>query len=83
MPKIKLGERKDGARGSSEVTSDKTWSIWAWRQARLMPLDKQAVAERALKLGRGTQAVIGASSGWGSSFQKYIVFSKFCCYGLK
>ena len=41
---------------------DKTWCLQAWRQAGFMPLDKQAVAERALKLGRGTQAVIGASS---------------------
>ena len=39
-----------------------------------MPLDKQAAAERALKLGRGTQAVIGASLGEGSSFPKFIVF---------
>ena len=60
MPKIK-GERKDEAGGSSEVTSDKTWCLW--RQAGFKPLDKQAVAERALKLGRGAQAVIGASSG--------------------
>ena len=62
MPKIKQGERKDDACGSSEVTSDKTWCLQAW-QTGFMPLDKQAVAERALKLGRGTQAVIGASSG--------------------
>ena len=33
------------------------------RQTGFMPLDKQAVAERAIKLGRGTQAVIGTSSG--------------------
>ena len=63
MPMIKQGERKDGAGGSSEVTGDKTRCLQAWRQAGFMPLDKQAVAERALKLGRGTQAVIGASSG--------------------
>ena len=36
------------AGGSSEVTSDKTWCLQAWRQAGFMPLDKQAVAERAL-----------------------------------
>ena len=62
MPKIK-GEGKDEAGGSSEVTSDKTWCLQAWRQGGFKPLDKQAVAERALKLGCGTQAVIGASSG--------------------
>ena len=64
-------ERKDGAGGSSEVTSDKTWCLQAWRQAGFMPLDKQAVAERALKLGRGTQAVAGGSfkdpSVWGQA----------------
>ena len=62
MPKIK-GGRKDEAGGSTEVTCDETWCLQAWRKAGLMPLDKQAVAEQALKLGRGTQAVIGASSG--------------------
>ena len=54
---------KDETGGSSEVTNDKTWYLQAWNQAGFMPLDKQAVAERALELGRGTQAVIGASSG--------------------
>jgi len=41
------------------------FNLWFFsvRQAGFMPLDKQAVAERALKLGRGTQAVIGTSSG--------------------
>ena len=63
MSEIKQGERKDGAGCSFEVTSDKTWCLQALRQAGFKPLDKQAVAERALKLGRGTQAVIGASSG--------------------
>ena len=49
-----------------------------------MPCDKQAVPERALKLGRVTQAVIGASSGQISSFPKSIVFFRnFCCDGLK
>ena len=62
MPEIK-GGRKDGAGGSSEVTDDKTCFFKAWRQAGLIPLDKQEVAERAIKLGRGTQAVIGASLG--------------------
>ena len=61
MPKTK-GERKDEAGGFSEVNSDETWCLQAW-QARYVPADKQAVAERALKLGRGTQAVIGAPSG--------------------
>ena len=83
MPKIKE-ERKDGAGGSSEVTSDKTWCLQALHQAGFMPLDKQAVAERALKLGRDTQVVIGASSGKSSSFPKSIVFFRnVCCGGLK
>ena len=59
------GERKDWAGGFSEVTSDKTWCLQAWRQA---------VAERALKMGRGTQAAIEAPSGKSFLFPKSIVF---------
>ena len=73
IKKIK-GERKDEAGGSPEVTSDKTLCLQAWRQEGFMPLDKQAVAERALKLGRCTKAVIGAPLGYSSSFPKSIVF---------
>ena len=62
MPKVK-GERKDEASGSSDVTSDQTWCLQAWRQAGFVHMDKQAVAGRARKLARGTQAITGASSG--------------------
>ena len=74
---------KDEAGVRSEVTSDKTWCLHAWRQAGLMLLEKQEVSERALKLGRGTLAVIGASSGWSSSFPISIFFRNVCCGGLK
>ena len=63
MPKVKGEKKNEATSGSSDVTSDKTWCLQAWRQAGFMPLDKQAVNERALKLGRSTQAVIGTSSG--------------------
>ena len=62
MPKTK-GKRKGEDGGYSEVKSDKAWCLQAWRQARFVPGDMQAVAKRALKVGRGTQAVIGASKG--------------------
>ena len=75
MPK-KKGERADEVGSSSEVTSDITGCLQAWRQAGYVPADMQKVAERALKLGRGSQAVTGASSGASNPFPKSIVFLK-------
>ena len=63
MPKVKGEKKNEATSGSSDVTSDKTWCLQAWRQAGFVPMDEQAVAARTLKLARGTQAVTGASSG--------------------